>query len=174
MLCAPPLYQPVSDDTLLRWYALITRAVNCPVLAYHHPRTHNPLSPALLDRLIAAGVHGMKDSSADPDRVRLLSSAHPGRVWAGGCRLIGNPDLGPVAGHISRVANLYPGHAVTIAHAQGTTAIESGLHARLDAVDQAGGLGAIKVALGMGCRLPVGDCDEEAALSLPPPGIPTT
>jgi 4-hydroxy-tetrahydrodipicolinate synthase len=151
----PPLYLPVGEDAILAWYAVVRRAVDAPVLAYHHPRVGNPLSPALYDRLRAAGIDGIKDSSGEAARVRQLAEAHPGTVWAGGDGLLGRAaELGPLAGHISRFANGWPALAADAVRAP-SDAGRARIAAHLGALEAAGGLPALKGALGLGTRLPV-------------------
>jgi len=163
----PPLYHAVSEDDVLRWYAAVRDAVDIPVWAYHHPRTHNPLTPALLGRLFdEVGLEAVKDSSGDPERVRALAAAWPGRVRVGGDKLLGRlSELGPVAGHVSGMANLYP--ALGVAVARGGDDSE---WLRRVAVLKAGGgssVPAMKRALGFGRRPPIID-------GAPGPGLPAT
>lgn len=151
----PPLYMSVDDDAVLAWYAVVRQAVAGPVLAYHHPRVGNPITPGLYDRLRAAGIDGMKDSSEDAARVRLLADAHPGTVWVGGDNMLGRAgDLGPVAGHITRFANGWPALAMAVVAAPDAAGLARvALH--IDELKAAGGLPGLKRGLGMGLRLPV-------------------
>jgi dihydrodipicolinate synthase/N-acetylneuraminate lyase len=151
----PPLYMSVDDDAVLAWYDVVRQAVAGPVLAYHHPRVGNPITPALYDRLRAAGIDGMKDSSEDPARVRLLAEAHPGTVWVGGDSMLGRaPELGPIAGHITRFANGWPALAMAVVQAPDAAGLaQIALH--IGELKAAGGLPGLKRSLGMGMRLPV-------------------
>lgn len=163
----PPVYQPVHKDDVVAWYARLVQAVTIPVYAYHHPRTHNPIDYPLLERLVEVGVAGMKDSSGDANRVRLLAQVFPQRIIAGGDELLGlGPLLGPIGGHMSGLANLRPALCRALVDRQGKPAE---LQARAEerdavrkAVSEAGGLAAMKAALGMGRRPPLVRVDEEA------------
>jgi len=165
----PPLYHVVSEDDVLRWYAAVRDAVDIPVWAYHHPRTHNPLTPGLLGRLFReVGLEAVKDSSGDPERIRALAEAWPGRVRLGGDKLLGRlSELGPVAGHVSGMANLYPAMAAAVARGGSDAAWLERL-----AVLKAGGgssVPAMKRALGFGLRPPV--VDGAPGAGLPAPGF---
>ena len=150
----PPIYQPLSEDAILRWYAAVRAAVDVPVLAYHHPRTHNPISPELYGRLITQlGLNGMKDSSGDAPRDRLLAQKFPGLLFAGGDHLAGAPEdeIGPVRGHISRMANAAPALAAQVAHGE-----DKGDEWRAFCTEwQPLGLLGMKRRLGFGCRPPL-------------------
>ena len=165
----PPLYHTVSTDAIRRWYAALRQATALPVLAYHHPNTHNPLSPELVARLVAEeGLWGLKDSSRDRARIRTLTTLLPERVHVGGDDLLGQAaDLGPVAGHISGYANAWPAHARALI---GGTAAREDLLARLAAIKAAGGTAAaLKARLGMGHRAPLDGVSLAEVLGLPPP-----
>lgn len=153
----PPVYQPVHADDVVAWYARLVEAVRIPVYAYHHPRVHNPLDYPLLERLFDAGVQGMKDSSGDVARVRFLAQCFPGRIVAGGDELLGQHRmLGPIGGHMSRLANLRP--RLCRALLEGGTRARAEAEERdavMEAIKLGGGLPAMKQALGMGCRPPV-------------------
>lgn len=147
----PPLYHVVGDEAVLRWYGAILEAVDIPVWAYDHPRTHNPISVDLWRRLVDAGISAMKDSSGDAERVKALAEACPDRVYAGGDHLQGlAPTLGPALGHISRQANLTP--ALCRRAVDGDPAARTELLAELA---RGGGLVASKERLGFGCREPI-------------------
>jgi len=164
----PPLYHPVPEEALLRWYAGLRAAVSIPVFAYHHPRTHNPLTPALVERLLGpVGLDGMKDSSGEPDRVRALSARHPGRIFAGGDALLGKMDtLGHVGGHISGFANLYPALAAAVFRGGGDY---EELLRRAAMIRSAGRTAAMKHKLGYGSRPPLDIFDPVATKRLPAP-----
>ena len=161
----PPLYHVVPESVIRRWYDRIRQAVSVPVLAYHHPRTHNPLSLSLLSSLIdEQGLSGVKDSSGDPERIAALAQRWPGRVWIGGDRFLGQASaLGPIAGHISGYGNGWPRQAIAAVSGQWERAQ---LLAAVAAVKAAGGSRAVAAALGMGARLPLDA--PPAHTSLPP------
>ncbi|MEL6343629.1 MAG: dihydrodipicolinate synthase family protein [Myxococcota bacterium] len=168
VISPPPLYHRVCEAAIVEWYAAIVDAVKIPVLAYHHPRTGNPLSIALIRKLIDdVGCWGVKDSSKDPERVRILSDAYPERVYVGGDNFLGQAEaLGPIAGHVSGFANVYPESAVR--GIRGTIPRDA-LLAAMNAVRAAGGPPAMAARLGMKHRPPlhIFDADAVAALSKP-------
>lgn len=172
----PPLYHRVGDDAVVRWYAAVRQAVDLPVFAYHHPDTHNPLSEALLGRLLdTEGLDAVKDSSVDDARVRRLSARWPGRVWVGGDGYLGRaPTLGPIAGHISGLANAWPAEAR--GYVDALTTDRAWLDTTRKAIKAAGGTAAAcRHRLGLGHRAPLDRLDPEAARALPPvdfPGAP--
>ncbi len=168
----PPLFHVVPAETVVRWYGAIRDAVSVDLLAYHHPRTHNPIDAALLERLLReVGVDGFKDSSGDPERVRALATAHPGRVWAGGDRLLGDhAALGPYAGHISGYANWRPERAVPLfagLASEAHQAARARVLADLTALKRGGSTSVvIKELLGMGHRMPLDGVDREAVAAV--------
>lgn len=173
----PPLYHPVSDDTVVRWYAQVADACSVPVMAYHHPRVHNPISVPLMARLIdEAGVVAMKDSSGDAGRVRALSEAFPGRIWAGGDHLLGmGTALGPAEGHISRLGNLRPALCAGLARGATGTALaqkQAQVRAELAALKASGGIPAMLHLLGFQGRFPLDAYDPRSLGDLPPTGLP--
>ncbi len=170
----PPIYQPVHADDICAWYARIVDAVRIPVYAYHHPRTHNPIDYPLLERLFDLGVQGMKDSSGDVRRVRFLAQCFPKRIIAGSDQLLGQHRLlGPVAGQMSRLANLRPVLCRALVDGGTRAADEAAERDRvISAIDAAGKLPAMKAALGMGCRAPVTWRDEDLAGRLRPDPVP--
>ncbi len=167
----PPLYHTVSEAVVLRWYDRIRRAVAIPVLAYHHPATSNPLTAALIERLISAvGLSGLKDSSVQHDRIRDLSARWPGRVWIGGDGFLGQAaSLGPIAGHVSGLANGWPAQAVALRDGEG----DSGwLATTRAAIKACGGTAAsVQAALSLGSRFPLDGVVSARLSSLPPSGF---
>lgn len=171
VLSPPPVYQPVGPEDILDWYLRLRRAVHIPVFAYHHPRTHNPIDFPLLERLVEAGVAGMKDSSGDVGRVRLLAQVFPRRILVGGDELLGQgPLLGPIGGQMSGLANLAPELCRRLVERRGGPLELQALAAERDELRarlaEAGGLAAMKAALGMGRRAPVRQVDDEKVKAL--------
>ena len=168
----PPLYHEVSEDHILQWYDAVVEDSSIPVWAYHHPRTHNHISSELFGRLLGVGIQGLKDSSGSAARVHTLCHAYPGKVWVGGEAML--PRLGVLtgaAGHISRLANLYPELACQIARDGLGEAANRWLV--LDREIRAmGGLAVVKRRLGMGCRLPILPPTDLDLDSIPHPGFP--
>jgi 4-hydroxy-tetrahydrodipicolinate synthase len=134
------LCPPRSNDPRRYYQAVAEAAGDLPALAYHFPQTAPPGIP--LDALADLPVQGMKDSSADPERLLAelevfdqplwvgaatlllmagsLAAAGPGRAAeAGGTRGAGGA-MGAggggaargVAGAILAVANVDPEHAI--------------------------------------------------------------
>jgi dihydrodipicolinate synthase/N-acetylneuraminate lyase len=149
----PPLYHVVSDDDILRWYEAVTDVVDIPVYAYHHPRTHNPISADLLDRLISElGISGMKDSSGDLARVSQLAKRFPNKILSSDHFFGKQKVIGEIQGFVSRFANIYP--TVSRKIINGETPLSE--MARLDApFKAAGGAAAYPSALGFHPRAPI-------------------
>jgi 4-hydroxy-tetrahydrodipicolinate synthase len=168
---APPVFRPVSEDAVLRWYDDVVRTSPLPVLAYHHPRTHNPLHPSLVERLrTQVGVWGLKDSSTDDERIRRLSSQWPGRVFVGGDGTLGRADeLGPIAGHISGLGNGWPALARRLVDGHDDREERDRIRALLA---RAGGTAlGIRAHLKLGHRPPQGPPTEHLPPGLPPHGF---
>ena len=80
----------------------------------------------------------------------------PGKLWVGGDTLLPKlSSLGPVCGHISRAANQWPALTARLAHGLGTPGDVAALTQALAHNKEAGGLIAMKNALGFGCRMPL-------------------
>ncbi len=167
----PPLYHPIPDRATSAFYTSVRAITDLPVLAYHHPRVGNPIEIELLATLFdEVGVAGMKDSSGDFFRLRRLARAHPDRIWAGGDNLLDRVATVPgIPGFISRFANLWP--ALTRRILSGASAEDGAeLRRRLDLVDRAGGLAAMKYHLGFGLRAPLDWLDPKPLAELPAAG----
>jgi 4-hydroxy-tetrahydrodipicolinate synthase len=83
-----PWFYPASDDQVREHFlALLAAARERPFLAYTIPSRHvNVLSPAVLGELVAAGLAGMKDSTADPEchrRFVVAAAGRPFRIYTG-------------------------------------------------------------------------------------------
>jgi dihydrodipicolinate synthase/N-acetylneuraminate lyase len=111
-------------------------AGDLPTLAYHFPQTSPPGIP--VDALADLPIQGLKDSSADPDRLLAELEAFDRPLWVGAAVLLlmagslptpgpgettgsggaatGSEDVatgsGGVAGAILAVANVDPEHAI--------------------------------------------------------------
>jgi 4-hydroxy-tetrahydrodipicolinate synthase len=65
LVLSPPIYFRHRDDEIISHYEALA-GHDVPVVAYNAPRYSNPLSPALIDALVAMPhVAGVKDSSGD-------------------------------------------------------------------------------------------------------------
>ena len=164
----PPIYHTVSAEIVLRWYDQIRTAVTIPVLAYHHPATRNPLTASLIERLLSeVGLSGLKDSSGQRERIRSLSSRWPGKVWVGGDGFLGQAaSLGPIAGHVSGLANGWPAEAIALREGSGDSDWLVTTRAALKACG--GTAAAVQAALSLGHRFPLDGAVTSALAALPP------
>lgn len=119
VLMLPPFYyKGVSDDGLYASYAEVIQRVGdarLRIYLYHIPQVSQvPLSPALIERLLAAypgTIAGIKDSSGDRDSVRGLLERFAARgfaVYPGSEVLLLAAMRGGGAGCISATANVNP------------------------------------------------------------------
>jgi len=164
----PPIYHTVAADGVLRWYDRIRAAVTIPVLAYHHPATRNPLTESLIGRLLSeVGLSGLKDSSGQRERVQALASRWPGKVWVGGDGFLGQAaSLGPIAGHVSGLANGWPSQAIALRDGVGDPDWLVSTRAALKAC---GGTAAgVQAALSLGHRFPLDGVVASPLSALPP------
>ena len=78
-----PWFYAASDAQVRgHFLALLEAAAGRPLLAYTIPKRHvNVLAPAVLGELAAAGLAGMKDSTADADCHRAFVAALAGRPF---------------------------------------------------------------------------------------------
>jgi 4-hydroxy-tetrahydrodipicolinate synthase len=142
----PPYYfRKVSDEGLFAWFSqVIQRAVpdGKAFFGYHFPNVSGvALSPDLLDKLkttFPARFTGIKDSSGDPDFVRLLGKQFGSELTV----LTGNDSLFSLAltshasGCITAMANLYSPdlRQVWDSFIQGDMAIQEQAQSRLNEV----------------------------------------
>ncbi len=173
VLLPTPLLLPVSEDAAVDWFRSVSEHVSLPVLAWHHPRFGNPLTPRLAARLRAeTKVAGWLDASGDAHRIRRSAEAWPGVGWAviddglPGAELDAVAALAPLAGGVSRLANAWP-ELVRRAWLDREPGLAEAVAYRAAAVDRAGGLAALKRVLGVGARLPVAGVDAPEADKLP-------
>src|ERR687889_1138036 len=110
------LCPPRSNDPRPYYEAVATAAGDLPTLAYHFPQTSPPGIP--LEVLGDLPIQGMKDSSADPERLLAELEVFEQPLWVGAAVLLlmagslaaaGSPG---VAGAILAVANVDPEHAI--------------------------------------------------------------
>ena len=125
VLMLPPFYyKGVTDDGLYASYAEVIQRVGdarLRIYLYHIPQVSQvPLSPALIERLLAAypgTVAGIKDSSGDWNSVRGLLERFAGRgfaVFPGSEALLLAAMRGGGAGCISAQANVNPAAIVAL------------------------------------------------------------
>jgi dihydrodipicolinate synthase/N-acetylneuraminate lyase len=118
------LCPPRSNDPRPYYRAVAEAAGDLPALAYHFPQTTPPGIP--LEALPDLPVQGMKDSSADPERLLAELEVFDRPLWVGAAVLLlmagslATPGSGAgevvgsggVAGAILAVANVDPEHAI--------------------------------------------------------------
>jgi 4-hydroxy-tetrahydrodipicolinate synthase len=134
------LCPPRTNDPRRYYEAVAEAAGDLPALAYHFPQTAPPGIP--LEALADLPVQGLKDSSADPERLLAELEVFPHPLWVGAATLLlmagslatagsrgaagsegapapegapgpaGAAGSGAVAGAILAVANVDPEHAI--------------------------------------------------------------
>jgi len=121
------LCPPRSNDPRPYYEAVADAAGDLPTLAYHFPQTSPPGIP--VEALADLPVQGLKDSSADPERLLAELEVFSLPLWVGAAVLLlmagslaaagaagvaGPAGVGPpgVAGAILAVANVDPEHAI--------------------------------------------------------------
>lgn len=140
VLFMPPFYfKSVSDAGVLRYFQGIcdTLPSNARVLLYHIPVvTGVPITTTVIEGLLASHgeqFYGIKDSSGDIQHTTMLVQNYPQLHIYSGSSHVGPSLACGVAGVISALSNVWPGHvrAVFDAHVQGhdTTAPQSRLSA---------------------------------------------
>ncbi|MGC4938101.1 dihydrodipicolinate synthase family protein [Kribbella sp. DT2] len=116
LVLSPPIYFHHREDEIAGHYAALA-SVGVPVVAYNAPRYSNPLSPALIDALVAMPhVVGIKDSSGDLDFFKhLVAARRPdfGVSQGAETQLLDALRLG-ADGVVPGIANLAPRLAVEL------------------------------------------------------------
>jgi 4-hydroxy-tetrahydrodipicolinate synthase len=118
-----PYYYPAGDDEVRAHYGALIERVDAPVFAYTIPsHTHRELEPALLERLIADGLAGLKDSTKTPERHREYAAAveraaAPFALFTGSAGLVLDALRTGAAGAVLALANLHPEACVALARA---------------------------------------------------------
>lgn len=174
ILLPPPVFYDVDEGVIGRWYREVAEKARIPVLAYHNPHyIKSQISPQLYDRLRKDDVlGGMKDSSTDLFRLRRLAATDPGSVFAGGDRILGQARSIPaLAGFISAIGNVWPRMCLRI-YKNNEAQLEEALIDRVNRVRRGGGLRALKMSLGMGCRMPLPEPTPDQMDGFPDPEWP--
>jgi 4-hydroxy-tetrahydrodipicolinate synthase/2-dehydro-3-deoxy-phosphogluconate/2-dehydro-3-deoxy-6-phosphogalactonate aldolase len=111
-----PYYYPLDAEAAVTHYRRVVEAVDAPVYVYHIPsKTGNALSLDTLDRLVDAGVAGVKDSSKDVPWLAQAVDAHPEVTFLAGSDSLLYPGLQVgCTGMVSAVANAFPGLVVDL------------------------------------------------------------
>jgi dihydrodipicolinate synthase/N-acetylneuraminate lyase len=110
------LCPPRSNDPRRYYEAVAEAAGDLPTLAYHFPQTAPPGIP--LEVLGDLPVQGMKDSSADPERLLAELEVFDQPLWVGAAVLLlmagslAAAGSSGVAGAILAVANVDPEHSI--------------------------------------------------------------
>ncbi|MEU4396494.1 dihydrodipicolinate synthase family protein [Kribbella sp. NPDC023855] len=128
LVLSPPIYFSHRQDEIAAHYAAMAE-LDIPVVAYNAPRYSNPLTPALIDALVAMPhVVGVKDSSGDLELLATFVSAARRRADFGVSQgaephLLAALQLG-ADGIVPGIANLAPRPAVELvaAYASGRIA----------------------------------------------------
>lgn len=119
-----PYYYPLSQDQIRAHFgALVEGLPGEDLYAYTVPvNAHNELEPPLLERLIADGVSGAKDSTKSLERHReyaaVVRQAGDGfQLFVGTASLVLDSLREGSAGAVLAIANLRPDLCVRLAHA---------------------------------------------------------
>ena len=169
VLLPPPVCYPLDDRGVRAWYASIADK-GLPVFGYHNPKAlSSPISPRVYAELRQAGLlAGMHDGSEDPYRLRRMSKADPGVIFAAGDRLLAQaPKMAELGGFVSAIANVWPSFCLRLFRS-GEAQLEDALVDRVNRVRRAGGLRALKSLLRMGCRAPLVEPADDVLMGLAP------
>ena len=104
------LCPPRSNDPRAYYQAVAEAAGGLPTLAYHFPQTSPPGIP--LEALGGLSVQGLKDSSADPERLLAELEVFDRPLWVGAAPLLLMAGSLGLPGAILAVANVDPEHAI--------------------------------------------------------------
>jgi dihydrodipicolinate synthase/N-acetylneuraminate lyase len=151
-----PYYYPLTDDQVRAHYAALVEGAGAPVLGYTIPsHTHRELEPELLERLVADGLAGLKDSSKSIERHRRYAAVAraadaPFALYDGSASLVLDALREGSAGAVLAIANVHPELCAALVHAhaagRGDEArrLQDELTERQRAVAGADVLGALK------------------------------
>jgi 4-hydroxy-tetrahydrodipicolinate synthase len=118
-----PYYYAPGEDQVRGHYGALIEGVDAPVYAYTIPwHTHRELAPALLERLIADGLAGLKDSTKSMERHReyalaVRAAGLPFALFTGSAGLMLSALREGSAGAVLALANLHPEPCVALARA---------------------------------------------------------
>jgi dihydrodipicolinate synthase/N-acetylneuraminate lyase len=104
------LSPPRVGDVRPYYHAVVEAARGQPVLAYHYPQTSPPGIP--IELLGELPVQGLKDSSADPDRLLAEVSGYRGWLYVGSSALLALAGPLGCAGAVLALANAEPERCV--------------------------------------------------------------
>jgi 4-hydroxy-tetrahydrodipicolinate synthase len=104
------LCPPRSNDPRAYYQAVAEAAGDLPTLAYHFPQTSPPGIP--VEALGDLPVQGLKDSSADPERLLAELAVFDRPLWVGAAPLLLMAGCLGITGAILAVANVDPENAI--------------------------------------------------------------
>jgi 4-hydroxy-tetrahydrodipicolinate synthase len=104
------LCPPRSNDPRPYYEAVAEAVGDLPALAYHFPQTAPPGIP--VEALGDLPIQGLKDSSADPERLLAELEVFDQPLWVGAAVLLLMAGRLGIAGAILAVANVDPEHAI--------------------------------------------------------------
>ncbi|MCA9493500.1 MAG: dihydrodipicolinate synthase family protein [Myxococcales bacterium] len=165
----PPAWYRVDDATSRAWFESVA-GKGIPVLAMHDPHhIATPMTPRLYAALRAAGtVTGMVDAGGDVYRLERMANEDPGVIWAKGDAVLPTAARSTqLAGFVSVIANVWPSFCMRLFRS-GEHQLEVALVERLNRVERAGGIRALKALTRMGCRAPMIEPADELLMGLPP------
>ena len=158
------LCPPRTNDPRRYYEAVAEAAGDLPALAYHFPQTAPPGIP--LEALADLPVQGLKDSSADPERLLAELEVFPHPLWVGAATLL--LMAGSLATTGSRGAAGSEG-APAPEGAPGPAGVSAGAPAPAGAAGSAGAAGPAGVSAGSGAVagaiLAVANVDPEHAIA---------
>jgi len=170
----PPLYYEFTEKEIIDFYEFVRRNSEIPVYCYNIPKyTNNEISLSALEKMADSGsVAGIKDSSANEDRVREMVARFGDvlDIVAGGDHFVLRAKELGANGFISALANIYPELFVKLWNSP-TEEAQAGISRIRSAIKGYGGISALKHLLSrrghvFGCRFPFQELDEAQKRSL--------
>jgi dihydrodipicolinate synthase/N-acetylneuraminate lyase len=126
VLLMPPYFYRYGDEAIRNFYVRFAEeaAIDIPILLYNIPQFTNPVSAQVTESLLRSGViHGIKDSSGDPDylaRLVAVRSEIPFTLMIGNDNLFARALPQGVSGVISGVACAVPELLLGLSRAAGS------------------------------------------------------
>ena len=173
VLAPPPLLYSLEDAAIQHWFTSIA-GIGVPVWGWHDPhRLHTAISPHLYATLRQEGIlAGLVDDSEDVWRLKRLAEQDPAAVHAGGDRILAKvTEMNGIAAFVSVLANAWPSFCLRLFRA-GEHQLEDAMVERVNRVERAGGIRALKALLRMGCRSPLVEPHDDALMGLPTAEVP--
>lgn len=157
-LIIPPFYYaPADNDAVADFYAAVVARAGSPgldIVLYNFPAFSGvSFTPDLVRCVMArlgGRVIGIKDSTGDLDGGLALVAAFPGlSVFTGDDRLVMRMVAAGGAGMIGGMVNLFPAECVALFDGSASAEAQEMSARRIAAVNDLGGLSAIKAVLGL-------------------------